>query len=109
MLGAPGGTQIVMGILQTILNVVDFGMEISQAVAAPRFSSTSNAIDVSNRIPRRVTRELEADGHTVLRNPYGHTFGWVHAIAIQGQSVTGAADPGRDGVAYTAFAPSGGA
>src|SRR5690606_18648447 len=46
-LGAPGGTQIVMGVLQAILNVVDFDMDMQSAVAAPRFSATSNAIDVS--------------------------------------------------------------
>jgi gamma-glutamyltranspeptidase len=56
VLGAPGGTQIAMGVLQVLLNVVDHGMEMQAAVSAPRFSSTSNAIDVCNRIPRSVTR-----------------------------------------------------
>src|SRR3546814_9781896 len=65
VLGAPGGTQIVMGVLQAILNVVDFGMTMAEAVSAPRFSSTGNAVDVSNRIPRFVTRELEAQGYEV--------------------------------------------
>ncbi|MBB4004427.1 MAG: gamma-glutamyltransferase [Aurantimonas endophytica] len=101
-LGAPGGTQIVMGVLQTILNVFDFGMDIREAVAAPRFSSTGDSIDVSNRIPRSVTRALEADGYEVIRNPYGHTIGWVHAIRMTRGEIVGAADPGRDGVAYAA-------
>ncbi|MGB3720725.1 MAG: gamma-glutamyltransferase [Proteobacteria bacterium] len=100
VLGAPGGTQIVMGVLQTILNVIDFGMSIQEAVAAPRFSSTGNPIDVSNRIPRYVTRALEADGYEVIRNPYGYTIGWVHAIKIHPARLEGGADPGRDGVAY---------
>jgi gamma-glutamyltranspeptidase/glutathione hydrolase len=100
VLGAPGGTQIVMGVLQTILNTVDFGMSVTEAVSAPRFSSTGNAIDVSNRIPRSVTRALEADGRDVIRNPYGHTIGWVHAISLAHGRVDGMADPGRDGVAY---------
>ncbi|MEF2553475.1 gamma-glutamyltransferase family protein [Aurantimonas sp. A2-1-M11] len=102
-LGAPGGTQIVMGVLQAILNVFDFGMDVREAVSAPRFSSTGDPIDVSNRIPRSVTRVLEADGYEVIRNPYGHTIGWVHAIGMSGGQLAGAADPGRDGVAYTAF------
>ena len=59
VIGAPGGTQIVMGVLQAILNIIDFGMSMPEAVAAPRFSATSNAIDVSNRIPRFVTSVLE--------------------------------------------------
>ncbi|MBV9750162.1 MAG: gamma-glutamyltransferase, partial [Acetobacteraceae bacterium] len=60
VIGAPGATQIAMGVLQAILNVLDFGMSMTEAVSAPRFSATSNAIDVSNRIPRQVTRDLKA-------------------------------------------------
>jgi gamma-glutamyltranspeptidase/glutathione hydrolase len=100
VLGAPGGTQIVMGVLQTILNSIDFGMAVDHAVSAPRFSSTSNAIDVSNRISRRVTAALEDSGYAVIRNPYGYTIGWVHAISLDKGAVDGMADPGRDGVAY---------
>ena len=102
VLGAPGGTQIVMGVLQAILNVIDFGMTMGEAVSAPRFSSTSNAIDVSNRIPRYLMRELEAQGYEVIRNPFGHTIGWVHGIRILPDRLDGAADPGRDGVALSA-------
>lgn len=100
VLGAPGGTQIAMGVLQTILNVIDFGMTMQPAVSAPRFSATSNAIDVANRIPRAVTRELESMGYPVLRNPYGYTIAWVHAIRIADGVLDGGADPGRDGVVY---------
>ncbi len=99
ILGAPGGTQIAMGVLQAILNVIDFGMTMLEAVATPRFSSTSNAIDVVNRIPHFVTRQLEERGYTVIRNPFGYSIGWVHGIRICPDRLEGAADPGRDGVA----------
>jgi gamma-glutamyltranspeptidase/glutathione hydrolase len=102
VLGAPGGTQIAMGVLQVILNVADFGMDMLGAIAAPRFSSTSNAIDVSNRIPRAVQRELETAGYDVVRNPFGYTIAWVHGIRLHDGELDGAADPGRDGVAYLA-------
>ena len=99
VLGAPGGTQIAMGVLQVLLNVIDHGMEMQTAVAAPRFSSTSNSIDVCNRIPRYTTRELEAEGYSVGRNPYNYTIGWVHGVQVQADGLHGGADPGRDGVA----------
>ena len=35
VVGAPGGTQIAMGILQSILNVIDHDMDMQQAVSAP--------------------------------------------------------------------------
>lgn len=105
-IGAPGGTQIVMGVLQAILNVIDFGMTMQEAVSAPRFSSTSSAIDVSNRIPRMVMRPLEQEGYEVIRNPFGYTIGWVHAVRRTAEGLEGAADPGRDGVALSIDLPS---
>jgi gamma-glutamyltranspeptidase/glutathione hydrolase len=101
VIGAPGGTQIAMGVLQAILNVVDHGMSIADAVAAPRFSATSDAIDVANRIPRYVTDELERVGYSIIRSHRSYDFALVHAIRIEEDSVTGGADPGADGVALS--------
>ena len=58
VIGAPGATQIAMGVLQVTLNVLDFGMTMLEAVSSARFSATSNVVDLSNRIPRSVEREL---------------------------------------------------
>ena len=99
VIGAPGGTYIAMGVLQGILNVVDFGMDAAAAVAAPRFCTTSDVIDVTNRIPRFVTAELEAMGYTVRRSPMSYHFAGVHAIVNEGGRWHGGADPGRDGMA----------
>ena len=99
VLGAPGGTFIAMGILQAILNTIDFGMTAGEAVAAPRFCTTSDVIDVVNRIPRYVTAELEARGYQVRRSYRGYHFAGVHAIGIVDGKWQGGADPGRDGMA----------
>jgi gamma-glutamyltranspeptidase/glutathione hydrolase len=37
VLGAPGGSRIITAVMQVFLNVVDFGMNIQEAVDAPRF------------------------------------------------------------------------
>ena len=99
VIGAPGGTQIAMGVLQALLNVLDFDMSMSDAVSAPRFSATSDAIDVTNRIPGYVLEPLEAEGNEVIRS--AHTFGIaaVHGIRVDGDRLSGGADPGHDGVA----------
>ncbi|MCI0546758.1 MAG: gamma-glutamyltransferase [Candidatus Rokubacteria bacterium] len=102
VIGAPGGTQIAMGVLQAMLNVLDFDMAMAEAVAAPRFSATSDAIDVSNRIPRFVTRELEGMGYEVIRSYLGFAFAAVHGIRIDGERWSGGADPGHDGMALEA-------
>ena len=99
VIGAPGGTQITMGVLQAILNVLDFDMSMLEAVAAPRVSATSDAIDVSNRVPRFVTDALEAKGYEVRRSFLTYAFAGVHGIAIEDRQWQGGADPGRDGMA----------
>jgi gamma-glutamyltranspeptidase/glutathione hydrolase len=99
LIGAPGGTYIAMGVLQGILNVIDFGMDAQQAVSAPRFSATSDIIEIVNRIPRFVQAELEADGSRFRRYPLNFHFAGVHAIRITENGVDGGADPGRDGMA----------
>jgi gamma-glutamyltranspeptidase / glutathione hydrolase len=98
VIGAPGATHIAMGVLQVLLNALDGGMSMVEAVSAPRFSATSNAIDVSNRIPRGVQRELEAAGYEVVRSPYSFGFAAVHAIRVHADGLDGGADPGHDGV-----------
>lgn len=99
VIGAPGGTQIAMGVLQAILNVIEFDMTMTEAVSAPRFSSTSNAIDVMNRIPGYVTDPLAADGYEIIRSPLTFGIAAVHGIRIDGGRLDGGADPGHDGVA----------
>lgn len=99
VIGAPGGTQIAMGVLQAILNVVDFNMTMTEAVSAARFSATSNAIDVSNRIPHFIQDELEADGYEVIRSHLNFMVAAVHGIRVTDGKWDGAADPGHDGMA----------
>jgi gamma-glutamyltranspeptidase/glutathione hydrolase len=73
---------------------------MAEAVAAPRFSSTSDAIDVCNRVPNFVTRELEKQGYEVIRSFYSYAFAAVHGIMIGPDGrLSGGADPGRDGMA----------
>lgn len=98
VIGAPGATQIAMGVLQSILNVIDFDMKMSDAIAAPRFSATSSAIDVTNRILRSETQKLEEDGYEVIRAPTSYGIAWVHGIRIIGNEMDGGADPGADGM-----------
>ena len=99
VIGAPGGTYIAMGVVQAIVNVLDFSMSADQAVAAPRFSATSDIIEIVNRIPRYVQDELESDGYRFRRYPLGFHFAGVHAIRITENGCEGGADPGRDGMA----------
>lgn len=98
-IGAPGASWITPAIVQVISNVFDFGMDIQEAVSAPRAVSTSNAVDISNRIPRNTEIELRSRRYEVRRSPLSYAFAGVHAITHFNGQLTGAADPQRDGYA----------
>ena len=100
VVGAPGGTYITMGVLQAILNAVDFVMTAQESVAAPRFCTTSDTIDVTNRILRRTEGALRDLGYPVRRSPLSFSFAGVHALRrTAAGGWEGGADPGRDGMA----------
>jgi gamma-glutamyltranspeptidase/glutathione hydrolase len=101
VIGAPGGTFITMGVLQGILNAVDFGMNAQEAVAAPRFCTTSDTIDITNRILRRTEAALKAMGYPVRRSALSYHFAGVHAARRTAAGWDGGADPGRDGMAIS--------
>lgn len=98
-IGAPGGAWITVAVLQVLLNILEFGMGVQEAVSAPRFSATSNTIDISNRIPRGTQTALEAQGYPVRRSYMSYAFAGVHAISRFDGVLEGGADPQRDGYA----------
>ncbi len=99
IIGAPGATQIAMGVLHVVLNALDHRMTMVEAVSAARFSATSDAIDIANRIPWSTERALQGLGYEVVRSPYTFGFAAVHAIRVHPEGLDGGADPGHDGVA----------
>ena len=98
-IGAPGGAWIGVAILQGLLNVLDWGMTMQEAVEAPRFSATTDVIDISNRIPRRTESALADMGYAVKRSPVSYAFAGLHGIARWDGALEGGADPQRDGYA----------
>lgn len=98
-LGAPGGTWIALGVLQVLLNVLDWGMGMQEAINAPRFVATGDILDISNRISYRVQDQMVAMGYEVKRSPLSYAFAGVHGISMFDQQLEGGADPQRDGMA----------
>ena len=64
--GSPGGSTIITTVLQTLVNRIDLGMTLPQAVAAPRASQRNTA---------SVTAEQSfIDAYGPILTPYGHVF-----------------------------------
>jgi len=100
--GAPGGTRIITGVLQSILNVIDHKMSAVEAVSAARFDCQGETIETQARIPPSVCEAVKLMGHNIKRSfsSYGG-MGLVHAIKIDrnAQIIEGGADPGGSGMA----------
>jgi gamma-glutamyltranspeptidase/glutathione hydrolase len=103
VLGAPGGSKILAGISQTLVNIIDHRMVPFEAVAHPRiFALDTDLIDLSSRIPPYVCDYLEAKGNEVVRLPASYDdFASCQAIVInhgeEGLEVLGGSDPRRKG------------
>jgi gamma-glutamyltranspeptidase / glutathione hydrolase len=109
--GTPGGDQQDQWTLQFFLNVVDFGMELQEALDAPTVqsthfpgsfyphASTPGGVRAESRISAEVLDDLRSRGHKVdLDGPWSH--GQVTAVTRERNGVlSGAASP-RGRVAY---------
>lgn len=99
VLGAPGATRILTSVLQVILNRIEFGMGITDAVVAPRFDCQGDMIECQARIPEYVCAEVRRR-HPIRQMARSHGgLALVHAIALEGDRLSGAADTGADGMA----------
>ena len=109
VMGSPGGDDQCLRTLQTLLNVVEFDMNVQQAIEAPRWSTRSfpqsyfphtmypGEVSVESRIPESVREALRAKGHK-LKVTGGWTLGSNAAISIHPETgvLSAGADPRVD-------------
>jgi gamma-glutamyltranspeptidase/glutathione hydrolase len=106
--GCPGGDMQVQAMLQVFLNAFHFGMDLQEAVNAPRFSTWSfpnsfapfdylaEHVFLEDRFDEEVYVELERRGHDVRRWPaYTRDAAAVEAIYLNARTgfLESAADP----------------
>lgn len=99
--GSPGGPRIISTTLLTILNVVDYGMDASEAVAAPRIHHQwlPDVLDVEPGTVADVVEGLRERGHTVRVSDREWSSAQLVVIDPESGLFTGASDPRSDGVA----------
>ncbi|MDP6779360.1 MAG: gamma-glutamyltransferase [Candidatus Latescibacteria bacterium] len=64
-LGTPGGVRIFPSVAQAIVNIVDHGMTLQEAVEAPRVWTQGQELEVESTVPESMRQELAGRGHTV--------------------------------------------
>ncbi|HZV50135.1 MAG TPA: gamma-glutamyltransferase family protein [Candidatus Dormibacteraeota bacterium] len=100
VIGAPGGTRIVTGVLQVLVNLIDHGMSPVEAVSAPRLDFQGETVQAELRLPAWIVRGLEDRGYRVHRRPWSYDayFARVQVIQVaEDGSLRGASDPRGDG------------
>jgi gamma-glutamyltranspeptidase/glutathione hydrolase len=109
ILGSPGGDDQVMRTMQTLINMVDFGMNVQQAIEAPRWSTASfpaspfphtmkpGDLSVESRIPVDVQKALTAKGHKLtVSGPWSLGANAAIVVDVAKGIVTAGADARND-------------
>jgi gamma-glutamyltranspeptidase/glutathione hydrolase len=113
VMGSPGGDDQIMRTMQTFLNMAEFGMDVQQAIEAPRWATRSfpaspfphtmypGDLSVEARIPETVREALIAKGHK-LRVSGAWSMGCNAAIVVDSKTglLSAGADPRVDAYAW---------
>ena len=90
--GSPGGSRIISTVLQVVVNVLDYHMDVEAAVAAPRLHHQwlPDEVRIEHGFPDDVIAALRAKGH-IMVEPMGQTS--ANSIAVTANGLEGAPDP----------------
>jgi gamma-glutamyltranspeptidase/glutathione hydrolase len=100
-IGSPGGSQIIGYVAKTLVGVLDWKLDLRQAISLPNFGSRNGPTEVEQGVDPALVEALKTRGHEIreivmdsglqgivrVQRPDG-SFGW-----------SGGADPRREGVA----------
>ena len=100
-LGTPGGHTITQAVAQMIMNLLDHGMTIEEAISSPRIAFVEpNTLAVEETIPESIRQSLADMGHEVQVRYIGNANGLAIEYLENGTvSFSGASDPRGAGLA----------
>ncbi|WP_371425537.1 gamma-glutamyltransferase [Tardiphaga sp.] len=100
--GSPGGSRIISTVLQVIVNVLDYKMDVMSAVAAPRLHHQwlPDEVRVERGFSEETLNALRAMGHKVVE-PMGQTS--ANSILVTSDGLLGAPDPRTRGAEASGY------
>ncbi len=99
--GSPGGPAIINYVAKALVGVLDWHLNIQQAISLPNFGSRNGPTELeSGRFPAATVDALQARGHTVSSWDMNSGLHGIERLSIHGRPAWfGGADPRREGVA----------
>ena len=90
--GSPGGSRIISAVLQIIVDVLDYDMDVAAAVAAPRLHHQwlPDEVRIERGFADDTLAGLRAKGHRLIE-PLGYSS--ANSIAVTANGLLGAPDP----------------
>ena len=98
--GSPGGSSIINYVGKVLIAMMDWGLDVQQAISLPNFGSRNGPTELEEgRIPDGVVAELKARGHNVRVLPQTSGLQGIMRLQIHGEEIwLGGADPRREGL-----------
>jgi gamma-glutamyltranspeptidase/glutathione hydrolase len=100
--GSPGGSRIISTVLQVIVNVIDYRMDVMSAVAAPRLHHQwlPDEVRIERGWPEEALTALKSMGHSIVA-PMGQTS--ANSILVTPDGLLGAPDPRTRGAEASGY------
>ncbi len=99
-IGSPGANRIITAVTQIVSNMADYGMNVAEAVFAPRlFNDTADVLHYEDRFSQETMKTVESFGQKIAeKGPFERYMGGANAIQYEADgSLLGVGDPRRDG------------
>lgn len=97
--GVMGGQYQPVGQTHVATNIIDFGMDVQEAIDCPRGFHYEQVYSLEQGVPEATARELAEMGHKVGRSAMPHGGGQAIAIDWERGTLVGGSDPRKDGSA----------
>jgi gamma-glutamyltranspeptidase/glutathione hydrolase len=97
--GVMGGEYQPMGHVTVLTNWLDFGLDLQEAIDAPRFMPGGGVVALERPVPQEILKALQQRGHVVGRTELA--LGGAQAIYVDAKNgvLSAGSDPRKDGCA----------
>ena len=100
VVGSPGGSAIINYVVKVLIGVLDWGLDVQQAISLPNFGSRNGPTELEkDRSSKELADALAARGHTVRVIEQTSGLQGIARVTHEGRKAWfGGADPRREGV-----------